>query len=243
LPDIARRSLMTGLSAAALAGIANHAHAATTDLAVSCDTTLAPALRALGAAYRARTNVRINVFATGPGLVLPQLQRQVQNDVVVTQDATLTQATQAGVIAQGAQAGPWRNRLVIAGLRRDLSLSADTPIAASDPSPAADLDGAAVLAAMGLRYSAMLGAIDCNGVAFLITSGAAQAGLLHMTDVRADDRLVVLREVPDTAHPPIAYRAAVTTLSWRPDPAALIAFLASPEGSAVLARNGLETLA
>jgi molybdate transport system substrate-binding protein len=231
---------MLGLPAAAISGLSGAAHATTTDLAISCDTTLAPALKAVGAAYRARTGVRVNVFATGPGLVLPQLQREVQNDVVVTQDATLTQATRAGVIAQAAQAGPWRDRLVIAARHGGSPLAADMPIAASDVSPASDVDGAAVLAAMGLRYSAMLGAIDCNGVAFLVTSGAAQAGLLHMTDVRADDRLVVLREVPDEVHPPIVYRAAVTTLSWRPNPAALIAFLASPDGGAVLMRNGLE---
>lgn len=216
MPHIGRRSLVLGLSSAVISGLCGAAHAATTDLAVSCDTTLAPALKAVGAAYRARTGVRINVFATGPDSVLPQLQREVQNDVVVTQDATLTQATRAGVIAQAAQAGPWRNRLVIAGLRGGPPLAADTTIAASDVSPASDVDGAAVLAAMGLRYSAKLGAIDCDGVAFLVTSGAAQVGLLHMTDVRANDRFVVLREVPDEVHPPIVYRAAVTTLSWRP---------------------------
>ena len=172
--------------------------------------------------------------------MLPQLQRNVQNDLVVTQDVTIAQATQAGVIAQGAQAGPWRDRLVIAGLRGGAALAADTPIAASDPSPASDVDGAAVLAGMGLRYSAVLGAIDCNDVAFLITSGAAAAGLLHMTDVRADPRLVVLRPVPDAVHPPVVFGAAVTKLSWRPNPAGLSRFSGRRRQSPLLASNGLE---
>ena len=237
---IGRRSLILGLSVAAVSGVAGQARADTTDLAVACDTTLAPALQAVGAAYRARTGVRINVFATGPGLVLPLLLREIQNDIVVTQGITLEQAAKAGVIAQGAQAGPWRDRLVIAGLRGGPSLLPDAPVAASDPSPASDLDGPAVLARMGLRHAAMLGAIDCDGVAFLVTTGAAPAGLLHMTDVRADPRLVVLRPVPDDVHPPIVFGAAVTTLSSRPNPAGLIAFLAGRETTALLLDNGLE---
>lgn len=237
---IGRRSLLLGLPAAAMAGVAGYARADTTDLAVACDTTLAPAMRAVGAAYCARTGVRINVFATGPGLVLPLLLRDIQNDIVVTRGITLEQAASAGVIAHGTQAGPWRDRLVIAGLHGAPAPQHDAPVAASDPSPASDLDGPAVLAQMGLRHAPMLGAIDCNGVAFLITTGAAPAGLLHMTDVRADPRLVVLRPVPDEVHPLIVYRAAVTTLSSRPNPAGLIAFLAASDATALLLDNGLE---
>ena len=46
------------------------ARADTVGLALNCDTTLAPALRQAAAAYRARTGVRVFVFATGPGLIL-----------------------------------------------------------------------------------------------------------------------------------------------------------------------------
>ena len=69
------------------------------DLAVTCDTTLAPALRKVAAAYRARSGVRVFVFPTGPGLILPQLVRDIQNDIVVTQTTILDQAAQAGVVA------------------------------------------------------------------------------------------------------------------------------------------------
>src|SRR5262245_37416525 len=92
------------------------ARAETVDLSVACDTTLAPALRKAGAAYTAMTGVRVFVFATGPGLILPQLQRDIQNDIVVTQVPTLEQAASAG-IASAPPAPRWRNPLVIAKLR------------------------------------------------------------------------------------------------------------------------------
>lgn len=239
--DIKRRSLLRGLQAAVLLATARQAHAETTDLAVSCDTTLGPAIRAAGALYTARTGARIDVFPTPPGLVLPQLERQTQTDVVVTQLPTLEKAKQAGVIAPGSQSGPWLDRLVIAALRNAPAITPDTPIAASDPSPAADIDGPAVLMRLGLRSTPMLGAIDANGVAFLLTSGAAAAGLLHMTDVRADPRLTVIGPVSDQIQPPLEFAAAVTTLASRPNPARFVAFLGSSEATAILVANGLET--
>ena len=54
-------------------------------------------------------------FPPVPGLILPQLVRDIQNDIVVTQTAILEQAAQAGVIASAVRA-QWRNPLVIAGL-------------------------------------------------------------------------------------------------------------------------------
>ena len=224
--SISRRLLLGSLPAAAMAGIAARAPAATTDLAVSCDTTLGPAVRAAAAAYTARTGVRIDVFPTGPGLILPQLRRQVQNDAVVTSVATLATADDDHLLAKGKRAGPWADRLVIAGLAGAVAPAPDALFAAADPSPASDIDGVSILARMGLRTTPQLGAIDCNGVVFLLTSGAASAGLLHMTDVRANPRLTVLQTIPNDVAPPLTYAAAVTTLTWRPHPHAFVDFLA-----------------
>ena len=101
----------------ALAAVSAPALADTLDLAVTCDTTLAPALRRVAAVYKARTGAQVFVFPTGPGLILPQLVRNIQNDIVVTQTTILEQAAQAGVIAAVACSAQWRNPLVIAGLQ------------------------------------------------------------------------------------------------------------------------------
>jgi molybdate transport system substrate-binding protein len=235
---IGRRSLLAGFPAVALTVGAASARAATAGLAVTCDTTLAPALRELGAAYRARSGVPVFVFPTGPGLILPQLLRDIQNDIVVTQVAILDQATQAGVIAPTPRGRTWHNPLVVAGVRG--TSATDRTFAVCDPSPASDIDGAALLARLGLQPARVLGAVDTDEVAFLLTTGAAEAGLLHVTDVRADQRLAVIRPVPADISAPIVYAASVTRLARRPDPQGFIAFLGTPEADRLLRQSGLE---
>jgi len=243
-PDVTapkRRRLLQVLPVAAILGATARAAAATTDLALSCDTTLGPALRAAARVYANVTGVRVNVFPTPPGLIVPQLQRQVQNDIVMTQPATLAACVKANVVAPDAPRGTWRNPLVVA-VKRGAAPVLRVPTAASDPTPGSDMDGPAILARLGLEHSARFGAIDTNTVAALILSGIAQAGLLHMTDICAHSDLQVISTVPQDIHAPIAYSAAVTKLARRPDPARFVAFLLSPQATAVLAKSGLEAV-
>jgi hypothetical protein len=222
-----------------LAALIRPASAGTPGLAVTCDTTLGPALREAAAAYKARTATHVFVFPTGPGLILPQLVRDIQNDIVVTQTSILEQAAGAGVIDNAPRAG-WRNPLVIAGPRGATAL--DRVFAVADATPASDVDGPALLARLDMKPARILGAVDTDEVAFLLTTGAAQAGLLHLTDVRADDRLEVVQPVPPSAQPPLRYAACATRLASRPDPEGFVRFLAA-EGNAVLSAAGLERIA
>jgi molybdate transport system substrate-binding protein len=212
--------------------------AATTDLAVSCDSAVASAVSAAGMAYRTRSGVRIRVFPTAPGLILPQIEREIQNDIIVTQIATIDQADKAGLLTQGGRAGPWRNRLVTAMAKEPSG--PEGSFAVPDASPGSDIDGAVVLRRLGASPAKVLGVIDTGTVAWTLTAGGARQGLLHQTEVAADDRLQAVGSVPDDAWPPILYAAVVTKLTRRGDPAAFIAFLASPEGLAVLRSAGLE---
>ncbi len=178
------------------------------------------------------------MFPTEPGLILPQLERNVQNDVVVTQVATLDAAVQAGVVAQGAVRGGWRNRLVVAARRGALSMP-DRPIAICDPLSVSDMDGPAILARLQLHSGPVLGVVDTDTVVALVLDGTAQVGLLHMTDVRAHPALEVIHEVPDDVQAPVAYAAAVTRLASRPDPAGLVDFLLTDQATTLLATLGL----
>jgi molybdate transport system substrate-binding protein len=221
----------------ALAAVSAPAMADTVDLAVTCDTTLAPALRRVAAAYKARTGVQVFVFPTGPGLILPQLVRDIQNDIVVTQTMILEQAARVGVIASAVSA-QWRNPVVIAGLQGAAAI--DRAFAATDPTPASDIDGPGLLARLDITPTRTLGAVDTDEVAFLLTTGAAQAGLLHMTDVRADERLTVIRPIPAEVQLPLLYAASVTRLARRPKPEGFVAFLATKEATDILTAAGLE---
>jgi molybdate transport system substrate-binding protein len=211
----------------------------TTDLAVTCDAAASPAVIAAGLAYRQRAGVRVRVFPTAPGLVLPQLERQIQNDIIVTQVSTIDQAEQQGLVAPGGRVGPWRNRLVIATAGGG---EADTFVV-PDPTPASDIDGIAILHRLGTTTGKVLGVIDTGAVAWTLVTGGARQGLLHQSEVSADDRLRALAAVPDEAWPPIVYAATVTKLAYRGDPAAFIAFLGGAEGQAVMHAAGLESAA
>jgi molybdate transport system substrate-binding protein len=231
-----RRRLLT--VAPVMLAIAGRAMATTTDLAVTCDAAAASAVSAAGAAYRARSGVRIRVFPTAPGLILPQIRREIQNDIIFTQIAVIDQAGKEGLVAQGRRAGPWRNRLVTAAAGEPAG--PEGSFAVPDPSPASDIDGAAILQRLGASPAKVLGVLDTGAVAWTLTSGGARQGLLHQTEVVADQRLRVVSAVPDDAWPPILYAAVVTKLARRGDPAAFVGFLASAEGLAVLRSAGLE---
>nr|WP_294502976.1 substrate-binding domain-containing protein [uncultured Rhodopila sp.] len=234
-----RRGLLATAPAAALSLIITPASAATTDLAVSCDTAAASAVIRAGDVYRSRTGVRIRVFPTSPGLLLPQLEREIQNDIVLTQIAVLDQAEKEGLIQPGGRVGPWRNRLVIATSR-----DTDGPegsFAVTDPTPASGIDGPAILQRLGAMPKTVLGVINTGTVAWLLTNGQAQQGLLHQTEIVNDSSLKPLSAVPDDVWPPILYAATVTKLARRGDPAAFVAFLGGPDGQAVLHLAGLES--
>ncbi|WP_428534919.1 substrate-binding domain-containing protein [Rhodopila sp.] len=242
--NVARRKLFAVSTTALAATITSPAPviaAGTTDLAVSCDAAVAPAVRAAGAAFRRRSGVRIRVFPTPPGLLLPQIERQIQNDIIVTQTRTIDQANRQSLIQLGSQTEPWRNRLVIAAAKP--SAGPDGSFVVPDPSFGSDLDGTAILRHLGPSPATLIGVIDTGAVAWTLANGAARQGLLHNTEVVADPRLQTILPVPDDAWPPILYAASITTLARRGNPGAFIAFLASPDGQTVLQQAGLERVA
>jgi ABC-type molybdate transport system substrate-binding protein len=218
--------------------MASEAKAGTTDLAVICDVTLGAPLRLAAAAFRAGAGVEIHVFPTAPGLIVPQLDREVQIDIVVAQSGVLDQATQAGLLTTSPRSGPWSNALVVAE-RIDASGSPDTgKFAVSELPGASGIDGAAVVASLGIDAARVVSAIDTSEVAFLLTTGGARTGVLRLTDVRADARLRVVRTIAD--QPPALCTAAITTGASRPNPAAFITFLGTEPARRVLVAAGLE---
>ncbi len=237
---ITRRLLLLATPAALTVGTIRPAVADTTDLVIMCDPTLQRPLAGIGEAFRAKAGVRIHVFATAPGLILPQLTHDVQNDILVTQVGVLQQAERAGLLS-GARSGNWSNPLVIAEMAGAAGPAAAGKFAVSELPAASGVDGAGVVAKLGLPSSEIISAIDTPGVAFLLTSGAARTGLLYLTDVRADPRLRVLRPLEDM--PAAIFAAAVSKGARRPNPAGFVEFLGTVQARERLAASGLEPVA
>lgn len=237
---IRRRMMLTAPALLPLA-VVSEAKADTTDLAVICDLTLGSALIAVGARFRAGTGVHIDVFPTAPGLIVPQLAREVQIDIVVAERDVLEHAAQANLLTGAARGGPWSNQVVIAAAK-DASGPEDAgPFAVSELPAASGIDGALIVARLGVDPARVRSAIDTTEVAFLLTTGAVRTGLLFLTDVRADPRLRVVRVL--TEQPPAVHAAAITAGTRRPNPAAFITFLGTPPARELLSDAGMEFVA
>jgi molybdate transport system substrate-binding protein len=236
--DLSRRGLAAGLATVALA---TKARADTTDLAVSCDTAAAPAVLRAADAFRARTGVRVRIFPTAPGLLVPQLQREIQNDIIFTRTEAIDAAEGLGLVKPGARTALWRNRLVIASQARPTG--PEGSFAAPDPTPGSDIDGWAVLKAIGLAPAKPVGVLDTATAAWMLATVQVREALVFRSDVAARESLRIVATVPDAAAPAITYAATATTLAYRGDPAAFVAFLGSAQGIAELTAAGLERAA
>ena len=97
-------------------------------------------------------------------------------------------------------------------------------------------------AALGLHPAHVQGVANTTEVVFLLDTGAAAQGLVHLTDVRADPNLSVFTPVAASAYPPIVYAAAVSTLTHSPNARAFLDYLHSPAATETLRADGVETV-
>lgn len=215
------------------------ARAAAPDVILYADPALARPLHDVADRFTAQTGVPVHLFTAPPALILAQLRHQVWNDVLVTLAPWMDEAEAAGVITPGTRTGTWRTTLVIA---RPASPTTSDVFAVTDPTPAASIDGPAVLAAAGLHPAKVQGVANDATVAFLLDSGAAGEGLLHLTEARADPRLLVAMPVAKTAYASIIYNAAISTLTHSPNARAFLDFLKSPTATETLQADGVETV-
>jgi molybdate transport system substrate-binding protein len=171
-------------------------------------------------------------------LILPQLARDVQNDIILTQVLLLDRAAQAGLLTDGARSGVWADPLVIAEPIGAPGDAGSGMFAVSELASASGIDGASIVSRMNLPANRVVSAIDNTEVVFLLTTGRARTGLLYLTDVHSGPGLRVVRAIEDP--PPMLFAAAVTKLARRPNPAAFIHFMGTPGAAAMLTEVGLD---
>lgn len=76
-----------------------------------------------------------------------------------------------------------------------------------------------------------------------VVLGEAPLGIVYGSDAAAEPGVKVLDTFPEDSHPPIVYPAAVTKASISPTAPAFMAYLKSPEASAVFKAAGFMPLA
>ena len=216
------------------------------DVAVFCDATLAPCLRALGVAFPAP----VHVFSAPPPLMLAQIARETQTDLLVTLASAMDEAARLRLVRPETRYGGWQTQLVLAAAAGDGPAGfselphflASGNLAVTDPTDAATFDGYAVIARLNLPASVtsqITGAANTDDVAYLVETGAARLGLVHLTDVKARPSLRVFAELDLE---PIRYAAAVAKNAKSQNTRNFLAYLQAKAVQGRLPSFGLEVV-
>ncbi len=242
-----RRSLRAAAALALAARCALSAPArAEEPLRVFAAASLAAALDAAFAAYEEATGrAAVGVYAAS-GALARQIDAGAPADLYVSANPEWTDWLAARGGRAGAPAPLAGNRLVVAaaapiegGAGPEILLEADRGAVADLRAAPAGRYAREALDALGLLGALegrLVEAADARAAAAWVARGEAPFGVLYATDA-ALAGLVVVAEIPQSAHAPIVYVIAVAR-DARPEAEALRAFLLGPDGRRILAEHG-----
>lgn len=238
-----RRSVLGGLLAFPAAARAEEVAVDTTDLALACTVGLATVMQRAATQFRDMFAVRVHVFPIGPRLLVAQMTREVQIDLVAAGVPEMDELASRKLLVGPPYTGPWRDRLVLAA-RRGVRLETAVAgiVAVPDAGTAAGIDGKALLDGMALRIGRRLGVVDTAEAAALLSADQVTAALLYRSEVRADVMLSEIAVVPDAIAPDQRVAVAAVNGARRPKPEAFLQFLSSNAGRRMLMDAGLEEL-
>ena len=228
------------------------------DLVVFGEPTLMSALQRVGAAWRERSGVRVNVFVAPSDLSFAQIQRGARCDLVFALVGAATDdAERKGIVRSKPTAPLLRNSLLLVARsgptkaiapsdRADLtSFLKGKRLAVANPDrDSAGSRGLRRLRELGLRSEDdkdLIVAESAAGVAQILADGVAQAGIVYATDVAAQSDLVVvttLHELDDAAIQYVVEEAMDPQSDTKP----FFDFLGSPEAHAILRAAGLQVV-
>ncbi len=221
-------------------------------LTVSAAASLQGALGEVEAAYFARhPKVEIRNNFGSSGTLAQEIEQGAPVDVFLSAAAKpMDELVGKGLIIAGTRENILRNSLVlIAPLNSKLQGLAGLAdrsiklIAMGDPaSVPAGQYAQQTLNAFHLndqvKGKLVLGK-DVRQVLTYVETGNADAGFVYETDAHISGRVRVIATVPESAHEPIVYPAAVIKTSAHQQAAhAFVEFLGGPEAKAIFTRNG-----
>jgi molybdate transport system substrate-binding protein len=214
------------------------------------------ALDAVNAVFEARGGPKVMVSYAASSALARQIEAGAPVDVLICADRDwMAYLKDRKLIAPGSDFALLGNRLVLIA-PKDSSVS--LPIAAGFPLAAALGDGRlatadvasvpagryakAALAALGV-WGAVEGRLaqaeNVRAALKLVATGEAPLGIVYATDARAEKAVRVVGEFPEASHPPIVYPAGLVAEASDPAAAtAYLAFLRSPEASAIFGAHG-----
>lgn len=212
-------------------------------------------LQAIGAAHAATGAPAPTFNFAGSATLARQLEHGASADIFISADeAWMDHVAALGLIETATRAPLLTNRLVLiapAGSTAQLDVAAlnlgpalgDSRLAMADPDAVpAGRYGRAALQALGAWRQAegrLARTDDVREALRLVEVGEAALGLVYASDAHAAGaRVRVVAQIPESAHPPISYPAALMADQRSADAPAFFRFLWSREAEALFQQFG-----
>lgn len=214
------------------------------DVVVACDPALLACLTRIGRRFRARSGAPVRLFTAPDFVIRAQVAHQAHADLLVMRSEAMDEAAAESLLQGTRRALRWRNTLVLAR-RADAPDAPDVlagapgagPIAVTDPTSAASIDGPAVLQGLAPRpQGRVIGVAEDADVVFLLKTGGAALGLLYRSEATAEPALRIAAVVgagPD-------YAASLSRNNASRYAQAFLDFLQGDEAAAEARAGGLE---
>lgn len=250
---VARREWLIGSGAALLGGPAFAAPRAPLVLAAA---SLQESLTAAADAWTRKGHASPVLSFAASSALARQIAAGAAADLFLSADEPWMDAVERrGRLVPGTRVAFLGNRLAVIQPAGALPIPASVPlrqvlasgrIAMADPDAVpAGKYGKAALQTLGIWDAVAPRVVRGDSVRAalaLVERGAAQWGLVYMTDAQASPKVRAFRQFPPSAHPPIRYPIARLKSATSPDAEPLRRFLAGREGKAVFARFGFTPL-
>jgi ABC-type molybdate transport system substrate-binding protein len=218
------------------------------DVVLYCSPALDDALHKVADDFRAATGVEVHIFVAPPDGLIGLIKHRARDDVVVADTATIASLAAAGAVRPESVVKLGQDPFVLiakagaavprnAGVKQ---LVTAYPTVLPDPTTAASFDGAAVLQQdmQGAPAPHVIGVSDTPSVIARVRGDGTVIGLVHRTEAVAPG----IAEEAVLAAAPTPVSGALVTNGQSANAARLLAYIAGPDGEAVLRKAGLEAM-
>ena len=222
-------------------------------ITVFAASSLTDSLKAVAAAYKARTGAPVTLSFGASNTLAQQIDQGAGADIFISADSDWMDFLQKkNRVATGTRRNLLRNRLVLIGGRQNKPLTiaphfglaaavGDGKLALADPSAVpAGKYGKAALTALGVWDSVANKIAPAENVRVAleyVARGECPYGIVYETDAKVDPDVHVVGVFPENSHPPIVYPAALTK-NAASGARNFLAFLSGPESKAIFEKAG-----
>lgn len=218
------------------------------------------ALDAVSQSWAADTQKQATISYAASSALAKQIEEGAPADVFISADLDwMNKLSEAGLMADGSIVKLLGNEIVLvvpAGSKAEIKIEKNFDIAgliggsklamADVKAVPAGKYGKAALQALGV-WTAVEGKVamaeNVRAALKLVAAAEAAAGIVYLTDAKAETAVKVIGTFPADSHPEIVYPVGLVAASQNPDAADFVKYLQSPKAREIFKQQGFTLLA